>query len=60
MIWPTSGAALKGRVFEHPKMHCKGVFLWNRSVRVEFFKKFKLVDKEGVISSHFFVKSLMF
>ena len=49
MVWPTSCAALKGRFFQHPKMHCKGVFLWGCTVRVEFFNKFKIIDKEGFL-----------
>ena len=58
MIWPTSCAALKGRVFQHPKMHCKGVFLGDYTVRVEFYNKFKIIDKERfllLISSGFTV-----
>ena len=60
MIRPTSCAALKGRVFQHPEMHGKGVFLLNCTVRVEFFEKFKFVDKEGFFSSHFLAKSFIF
>ena len=60
MIWPTSCAALKGRVFQHPEMHCKGTFLWNCTVRVEFFIQFKEVDEKRVFSIHLFVKSSIF